>query len=419
MSGPVDDDEAARIFRQTQAEVIADVEHVEQDLQALFKESADSMRVDLQQADNMNGAQIRGAIDKGFEKTVFRRRRVIAQVIESSAPKGSKAVRKTFRVKFGEDTTKAQLRTSKAALNEGANRIAGRTTVDHVSLSKRIRKWDTRIGADMAREIERGLKSKKGIEQIAKRIVKLDNVTEGLPKYLQEIESLARAGSPELKRVAKQYLKRAQAGLGTMTDGVRKASPYSIRSPTQKFLRDIQKAGTDGVDAVVKEYVEKRAAWRANVIARHESLSALDRGYIENARKKPAVYAFHWRLSGAHPTSDECDCYAAANDYGLGPGRYPAEKLPKRHPGCICGIVACVDERHFERTEGGVTARQEYADKKSPTGIEWLKRNPDRAAAILGPTRHELLQRGVNVLDAEGKPRLVRDLLGGHLNAAE
>jgi hypothetical protein len=416
---PPHDEDPESIARTAQRETLAESASADSELESAFADTAQEIREKLRaEPDNING--VRPTVEQAFQRTSFKRRKIIARVIESGANRGVKASRRTFKLVYGEDVTRAQVRSSKRALNEAADRIAGRVTVDHVSLSKRIRKWDVRLGDEMAREIERGIRSRKGIERIAKRIEKLDNVTEGLPKYLQEVEALARSGSPELKRVVKGYLKRAQAKLGTLVDGKLKASPYSMRSPTQKFLRDLEKAKLDGIDSVVRKYVTERAAWRARVIARSESVNAMRESYVNNAKNKRGVYAFDWKTShSSHHHPDECDILANQNAYGLGPGRYPPDKVPKApHPGCLCNPVAVMDTKAFDRQEGGVTAAQEHADHKSPDAVGWLRQRPDQAAAILGPTRHELFKRGVNVLDASGAPLPVRDLLGIHAGRA-
>lgn len=108
-----------------------------------------------------------------------------------------------------------------------------------------------------------------------------------------------------------------------------------------------------------------------------------------------------------------CDLYANQNAHGLGPGVYPVDAVPRHpHPACLCACVAVFDRKHFQRPpeeRGGVP--DELRDAKSPKGLDWLKQNDALAQKILGPTRHQLLKQGVNVLDKEGKPRLVRDLV--------
>ncbi len=408
------DEEAEGIARSAMREALAEAAGADAELNAAFADTAQEIREKLR-ADPDNANAVRPVVEQAFQRTSFKRRKIIARVIAAGANKAAPAVRKTMRAAFGAETTRAQLRTSKRALLEAENRIAGRVTVDHVSLSQRIRKWDRKLGGEMAREVERGIKQRKGILQIAKKIEKLDTMTEGLPQYLQKVEALARDGAPELKAAVKRYMKQAKK-LGTTVSGAPKASPYSMRSPTQKFLRDIEKAGLDGIDRVCKEYVQERAAWRARVIARSEATTAMRESYVNNAKGKKGVYAFTWLLSrSGHKSPDVCDVLANQNAYGLGPGRYPPDRVPKApHPGCLCHPVAVMDAKAFDRQEGDLTAAQEHADHTSPNAAGWLKQHPDKAAAILGPTRHELFKRGHNVLDPTGKPLPVGELLGVH-----
>ncbi len=413
-------DEEIAIYRAASKEVLAETAAAERELVKVYADSAKRLRELLRvEADNMNATQVHEAVRESFESTLFKRRKVIAGIIESGAKKGPAAARKTFRAVFGEDTTRSHVRTTKRALEEGAQRIAGRTTVDKVSLSKRIRKWDAELGQQLAHEVQRGLRTKKGIVQIAKRIQKLDNVTEGLPKYLQEVEALARRGQvKEMKALAKRYIARAQKTLGELqVDGARKASKYSLRSSTQRFLRDIQKAGADGIDRVVKEYVQEKAAWRARVIARQESVEAMRSAYKAQLKGKRGVIGVKHVLSRRHPKQDECDLWASQNAHQLGPGVYPIGKEPKPHIGCLCFHVAVTDAKTFQREGDGVP--EEFVDRKSLDGAGWLRANPDRAAAILGPTRHEAFKRGFSVLDDQHQLVPVGDLLGRMSHAAE
>lgn len=417
---PPPDNEPRRIYRAGIATVIAEAAAVERELVEIYNASAERLRQILRaEADNMNALQLRETVQLEFRRTVFRRRKIIATIIESGAKAGPKAARDTMRAVFGEDVLRAQVRATKAALEEGAERIAGRVTVDKVSLSKRIRRWDAELGEEMAQAVERGIKTKKGILQIAKRIEKLDDVTDGLPKYLQEVETLARKGHiPEMKALAKNYTVRARKLLGeTQVGGGKLASPHSLRSATQRFLRDVQKVGADGVDGVVNAYVKERAVWRARVIARQESLEAMRSSYKAQLKGKRGVVCIEHRLSGRHPREDICDYWARANLYGLGPGRYPIGKEPKLHIGCLCFHVAVTDSKTFERDSDGVP--DEFIDRKSPDGAGWLKQNPDRAAAVLGPTRHEAFKRGFAVFDDEHQLVPVGELLGRMSRAAE
>jgi hypothetical protein len=50
-------------------------------------------------------------------------------------------------------------------------------------------------------------------------------------------------------------------------------------------------------------------------------------------------------------------------------------------------------------------------DHDSPDAAGWLAANPDKARAILGPTRHALLEKGQQVLEPTGQIKRVSSLL--------
>ena len=64
--------------------------------------------------------------------------------------------------------------------------------------------------------------------------------------------------------------------------------------------------------------------------------------------ENPYVEAMHWNLSSQHYErqvkhfgEDECDDYANQNDYELGTGNFPKNKVPIPHPQCLC-YTTCV-----------------------------------------------------------------------------
>ncbi len=408
---------ALTIYRENLSAVLAEARAGEGHLADLYAETAARVRLAIvSRGESISAADLAAEIDEAFKSTLFRRVRTIKTSIEHAAKVGPKAARATFKATYEEGTTTAQVRTSRRALEQAADRIAGRVTVDNVALSTRIRKADRVIGEEMAGEIQKGLRTRKGILSIAKKIEKLDTYEAQLPKYLQEVEALARTGNlPDLKKLAKSYAARAARTLGEIQpNGTLKASSYSLRSATQKFLRDVQKAGTDGVDGVVKKYVTERAAYQARVIARHESVQAFRASYIENSKGKPGVYGYRWTLSPSrHKIPDECDLLANANQHGLGPGVFPADKVPMHpHTSCICSCVAQLDERHFERpaSQRG-TVPDDLRDRKSPDAVGWMIDNQGLAQKIVGPTRWAAFKEGVPILNHEGRPKLVRDII--------
>jgi hypothetical protein len=78
---------------------------------------------------------------------------------------------------------------------------------------------------------------------------------------------------------------------------------------------------------------------------------------------------------------------------------------------CLCTVHAVIDRSHFDRSadEGRVPA--DMQDHESPDATAWLKQNPGKARAILGPTRHAALERGVQVLEPTGQIKRVSALV--------
>lgn len=80
-------------------------------------------------------------------------------------------------------------------------------------------------------------------------------------------------------------------------------------------------------------------SYAAMRLARTELNNAFHEATKIQASEAPWVNAVHWKLSGSHPTKkpDRCDVLATQDIYDLGPGRYPADRVPdKPHPQCLC-----------------------------------------------------------------------------------
>lgn len=77
-------------------------------------------------------------------------------------------------------------------------------------------------------------------------------------------------------------------------------------------------------------------------LARTEITAAAGRSTMAAAEANPFVRALAWRLSGSHPDGLDCECEGNATEdrYGLGPGVYPLDKVPRypAHPHCLCNL---------------------------------------------------------------------------------
>jgi hypothetical protein len=382
------------IFRLHMKDALLAAQKGEGELAILYQEVANDVTAKVEaRGDKVTALELQADIDEAFQKTAFKRIKIVKASIENGAKLGPKASKETMRAAYGEEVARAQVRSSKKAFEEAANRIAGKTAVDGVAVSKRMRKVDKQVSAEMAREVERGIRQKKGILGAARKIEKLDPRAVRLPKYLQEVEAAARAGNVDgLKKLTAQYTRYAE-GLGEVqADLTRKASKYSLRTATQRFLKDVEKSGADGVDKIVQKYVTEKAAFRANLIARHETVEAFRRSYIEQSKNKPGVVGMAWKISPTrHGNADECDVYANQNAYKLGPGVYPADKVPKHpHPACIPAGALVETERGLvliEDIRPGMRVRTHTGALRSVLRLSVLPWRGELVIATIGDKR--------------------------------
>lgn len=83
--------------------------------------------------------------------------------------------------------------------------------------------------------------------------------------------------------------------------------------------------------------------------------TSINHSYFESNRrsteKNPYATGMLWELSGAHYERqikpfgrDECDDFAEQDDYNLGTGVWPADKIPVPHPNCLCHQSAVIEK---------------------------------------------------------------------------
>ena len=81
------------------------------------------------------------------------------------------------------------------------------------------------------------------------------------------------------------------------------------------------------------------ASYAAMRLARTEINNAFHERQIQGA-SRPGVRGAKWNLSGSHKVPDECNVFAGQNKYDMGPGVFPAGKIPDRpHPQCFCFLT--------------------------------------------------------------------------------
>lgn len=417
-------DKALTLYRAELQKLLAAIRRGELELEAAHAQLSADVLAKLRETTKVRRttAELQELFDGEFAKSFPKRVSIVRKNIRAGADAGPAVGKQTFRTVLGDDVLDVHVRETAGAMSEAADRIAGRITVDKVGLTKRMRRVDREVSQEMAQQVQRGIRQKRGILGAARKIEKLDPRAVELPKYLQELEAAARAGDKGAVRdIAQGYAKRiAQLG-EAQTDGTFLASKYSLKSATKKFVAEVQTASSKQLDAVVKRYIKEKLAYQANRIARSETVEAMRQSYVKQMAEKPGVVCFQWTLSNRHASAlhggsrmDVCDILANANAYGLGPGRYPAAHVPKLpHPNCLCTVHAVIDRQHFDRPADAGRVPEDMQDHESPDAAGWLKANPERARVILGPTRHALLERGVSVLEPSGQLKRVSTLVKG------
>jgi hypothetical protein len=419
-------DEAARaVYADGAAEVASESAAAESELAKTYtKASSDVRALIRQQGDGATRATVANDVERVLDGALLSRTRVIAATVRTANVKGVERAKRTFDVVYGDQRTRAQIHLRPKALEEASARIAGRTTVDGVGLAKRIKRHDKDTVQAIAREVDDIFRGTKGALDAADKIAKIEGaVPVKLAAYQQEmvdavkhLDSLTWSSEKARKSAVKQavgkHLKYIESLGELQPDGTRRASAYSLRGSSKRFAQQLQTARGADIDRVVEKQLEERALWRARVIARHESNLAYDAAYIEQTKDKPGTIGYRWQTSNRHPRPDECDCYAAANYDGLGPGVYKPENLPSKHPLCICTLSVVLDAKVHDRPEGSPKVPDEFRDNVSPGPESWYRQNPGPAVAILGERRYGLMQQGVTVIDQHGTPLRFADIFG-------
>lgn len=97
-------------------------------------------------------------------------------------------------------------------------------------------------------------------------------------------------------------------------------------------------------------------SYAAMRLGRTEINNALHATNVRLYEKHPWVEAVQWNLSGSHPRPDECNEYAEIDNFGMGRGIWPTDKVPsKPHPNCLCyttAITPSVDQFLDNLTSG-------------------------------------------------------------------
>lgn len=123
---------------------------------------------------------------------------------------------------------------------------------------------------------------------------------------------------------------------------VEKKSAIALAKDLEAFVNDPAKR-TSSWGSCYPKLRSKQVDYNAKRLARTSITHAFRESQYRSAERNPFVTAIHWSLSPEHYIrqvmrhgEDECDDYANQDNYGLGRGNFPVDKVPLGHPSCLC-----------------------------------------------------------------------------------
>jgi len=110
--------------------------------------------------------------------------------------------------------------------------------------------------------------------------------------------------------------------------------PVQLSKEMQRFIADL---APEDAQRAIEKYVKKKLDYNATRVARTEIQRAYRTSYVEQAKSLTFVKGIKWNRSRTEYDCSVCENLATADLYDLGPGAYPADKVPTMpHPHCRC-----------------------------------------------------------------------------------
>lgn len=121
-----------------------------------------------------------------------------------------------------------------------------------------------------------------------------------------------------------------------------------IAKKLEKYL--IKGAGTPQKTKI--KGINSNISYQSVRLARTSTAHAHNEAKVSSSMENPFSTGVKWNLSSEHSsrigkfgmTKDICDEYASQDNYDLGTGVFPAEKVPISHPNCLCYLTEEVED---------------------------------------------------------------------------
>ena len=238
-----------------------------------------------------------------------------------------------------------------------AEEIINHRYPDGLNLSERVWKWKKELKEGLKKTLLSQARLRNSAQQIAYELqYTIEQIEKGkftttmaekqIPKIVKKLKqtailSIANGGDLASWR---KVVKQVEKYMGKLTDNIQ----YGLKPSYKKLLKDFEKAilerSEEAINEAVKWWIYDKQLYRLKVISRTEMSNAYHLSLIKSTIKDPSVIGYRWKLSRSHKIRDICDDLAHKDHYGLGPGIFPKDKVPKvkclaSHPQCLCYIV--------------------------------------------------------------------------------
>lgn len=258
---------------------------------------------------------------------------------------------------------------------------------DGLTLSKRTTRGEKEVTKQAAVIISEAVKKGQSVEKAARAL--FDGYGYGhtlleqdIPDFLKRLTQIAKAkeyGGAEFHKT----LRAAERNLKKLNTQGLKAAYAQVRNA-------VVTGNEKRIDKAVYIAAQERTRLFARRIARTEMARAYNDGFVAKWANDEDCVAFKWKMSTAHPFCDICDMYAEADLYGMGPGIFPKDKVPKLpvHPNCMCHLRPVM-------TGSKLLKRETPHARIEEGGREWLaKQSLPNRQRILGIYGEEDVKAG-------------------------
>lgn len=208
---------------------------------------------------------------------------------------------------------------------------------DNLTLSERTTKGGKEITAQAASIIAEAIKKGESVQKTA--LALFDGYGYGHILPTQDIPEFMK----KLSEIGKLTDYKGQTFRKTLRDVERQLKRVNVQGMKiayGKVKEAIETGNEKKINKAVYVATQERTRYFARRIARTELARAYGDGAMAKWENDEDCVAFQWKLSTGHPFCDICDLYAHADLYGMGPGIFPKDKVPRlpAHPNCMCHL---------------------------------------------------------------------------------